>query len=112
MKYFISILFILVFTATTLAQNKVVTDTITVSGVCDMCKKRIENAAYLPGVKKAEWTASTQKLVVIYNPKKITLLKIEESIAEVGHDTENVKAKDEVYGDIHGCCKYRESEVH
>jgi hypothetical protein len=29
-------------------------------------------------------------------------------VADAGHDTDQVKATDEVYANLHGCCKYRD----
>ncbi len=94
------------------AQSAAATATFKVDGVCEMCKERIENAAYIKGVKKAVWDKETKMLTVFYNPKKVTLQKIEESIAKAGHDTENVKASAEAYAKIHGCCEYREDDTH
>lgn len=90
------------------AQKKTEETTFKVGGECNMCKKRIENALDVKGVRFAEWNPETETLFVAYKPKKISLDKIHELIAEVGHDTEKVKAKDEVYENIHGCCRYRE----
>jgi len=83
------------------------TATFTVHGNCGMCKTRIEKAAMgVKGVKKATWDAEKQQIDVQYNTKKTTLKAIHEAIAAVGHDTDLVRAKDEVYDNLHGCCKY------
>ncbi|MBS2214063.1 hypothetical protein KEM09_21845, partial [Carboxylicivirga mesophila] len=37
---------------------------------------------------------------------KATVDAVEKAIATVGHDTEHHKADDEVYDNLHGCCKY------
>lgn len=68
-------------------SSSVRTDTIQVSGVCERCKKIIENAAYIKGVKRADWNIQTQQLIVIYT-SKTSLYAIEESIAHAGHDTQ------------------------
>lgn len=95
------------------AQEKSIdTATVKVDGLCSMCQERIENAAYIKGVKKASWDKETKILTVIYQPKKVTVLQIEESVAKAGHDTEHVKATDDAYSRIHGCCKYREDDTH
>lgn len=96
----------------TQAQEKIATDTIWVNGVCEMCKERIENAAYIPGVKKAEWSVEDHELVVIYRPDKTNLKEIQESIVAVGHDTRDLKATPEQYAQIHHCCKYRDHAPH
>jgi copper chaperone CopZ len=79
-----------------------------VSGVCGMCKERIEEALYTTGIKSATWDRKTQLLTVTYRTKKINELKIHELVAGVGHDTEKVKAKDEVYKKLPDCCLYRD----
>lgn len=83
------------------------TATFTVYGNCGMCKTRIEKAATgVKGVKKATWDADKQQIEVVYNTKKTSLIAIHEAIAAVGHDTDQRRAKDEVYNNLHGCCKY------
>ncbi|OYT15361.1 MAG: hypothetical protein B7C24_13435 [Bacteroidetes bacterium 4572_77] len=92
-------------------SKKIVTDSIHVHGVCGMCKDRIENAALVKGVKKAEWDKKTHTLVVVYKPSKISLDKIEQLIAKAGHDTENYHADNEVYESLPACCAYRSGDV-
>lgn len=83
-----------------------------VDGVCQMCKTRIEKAAALTkGVKYAIWNVETKELYCIYNNKKTTVLKIKQALADVGHDTKEIKATDEVYSQIDDCCKYRNEEI-
>jgi len=79
-----------------------------VNGVCDMCKKRIEKAAYsVKGVKSAIWYAEDQDLHLIIDETKCKVLDVEKAIAKAGHDTKDIKATNEQYAKIHGCCKYR-----
>jgi len=80
---------------------------IEVSGICDMCKSRIEKAAFkTKGVKSAEWSTETKKLSLIINERKTDVLTIQKNMAAIGHDTEGVQATDEAYNGLHGCCKY------
>jgi hypothetical protein len=46
-----------------------------------------------------------------HNTLSLSLEKIKESIVAVGHDTKDIKAKDEVYNNIDPCCKYRDEKV-
>lgn len=92
--------------------NKVVSDTLMVKGVCDMCKERIENAALIKGVKKATYDKFKHQLVVFYKPDKVELDKIEKEVAKAGHDTQNYKADQEVYNSLPKCCAYRSGEAH
>jgi copper chaperone CopZ len=79
-----------------------------VSGVCGMCEARIEKALDVPGVIMAEWDVETKKAKVAYKTKVLTEDQIHQLIANAGHDTEKIKATDEAYANMHGCCKYRE----
>jgi mercuric ion binding protein len=106
---YISIL-CLALSSVTFAQSKTVTANIKVFGNCVMCKKRIETALDHNGIKLAQWDAKTKNLQVVYNSSKISELKIHELVAAAGHDTEKVKAKDDVYADLPFCCLYRDHD--
>lgn len=86
------------------------TETIKVSGNCDMCKARIEKAAKIEGVSKAEWSDETKLLTLVYDPSKVKRDDVEKKIAAVGHDTEKFKADDKVYNGLPGCCKYERNK--
>ena len=94
-----------------LAQTSEVT--FWVNGVCRMCEKRIESALInSPGVKFADWDIETLQVKVVYNSKKLSEQKLHEIVAGVGHDTQKVRAKDEDYAKVNGCCKYRTLDKH
>ena len=78
-----------------------------VNGVCDMCKERIENALDVKGIKFSDWNIETHNCTVVYKPEKISETEIHQLISDAGHDTDSIKATDEVYNTIHHCCKYR-----
>jgi len=81
--------------------------TIEVNGNCDLCKKRIEKAAFsVEGVKMAIWDVATHQLNLILNEEKSSVLDVKKAIAKVGHDTDEVKAVDSVYENLHSCCQY------
>ena len=82
------------------------TESVKVWGNCGMCQTRIEKAAKEAGAATAKWDHETNMLAVSYNHSKTSINKIETKVASVGHDTKSVKAKDEVYDNLHGCCKY------
>ncbi len=98
-------------TASSFAQSKIVTSNLKVYGNCVMCKNRIETALDQPGIKKAVWDVKTKNLQVVYNSSKISLQKINEIVAAIGHDTETVKAKEETYSTLPFCCLYRDHEM-
>jgi copper chaperone CopZ len=80
---------------------------IPVSGNCSMCKARIEKALDRPGIKMASWSPKTKQLQVVYNSSKVTEKQVHEWVAGTGHDTDKVKANDEVYAALPFCCLYR-----
>ena len=82
-----------------------------VSGNCDMCKTKIEKAAKaVEGVKTARWNVVSKKMKVKFNPAITNTDKIQKIIASVGYDTEKYKATDEVYSNLHHCCKYERKQ--
>jgi len=92
-------------TATVFAGSK--TEKVNVNGDCGMCKTRIEKAAKsVDGVSKADWNKETKVLDLTFDDAKTDLKKVETAIAKVGHDTPLVKASDDVYKALPGCCKY------
>ncbi len=108
-KLFIGLL--LLVSGSALAQTSEVT--FWVNGVCGMCEKRIESALInSPGVKFADWDIETLQVKVVYNSKKLSEQKLHEIVAGVGHDTQKVRAKDEDYAKVNGCCKYRTLDKH
>lgn len=92
-------------------QSKTITETIKVEGVCNMCKKRIEDAAYIKGVKRAEWNKETKILTVTYNSQTTDINTISRKIAEKGHDANGVESTDESRKRLPGCCDYRSGTV-
>ncbi|MFD2552365.1 heavy-metal-associated domain-containing protein [Bizionia sediminis] len=94
------------------SQNKNAKAVIEVDGVCNMCKERIEKACIkTKGVKSAVWNVQTQELKLIYDERKTDLQTINQNIANVGHDTKDIKATDEAYNSLHACCLYRDAAV-
>lgn len=94
------------------AQNKNAKAAIEVDGVCLMCKARIEKASLnTKGVKSANWDVKTHQLSLFFDENKTNLKTIKTNIAAVGHDTKDIKAKDEVYKSIDPCCQYRDKDV-
>lgn len=88
-------------------KNKNANHTIEVKGNCEMCKKRIEKAAYsVPGVKSASWDMKNKSLSLIVNEEKSSLTEVEKAITKVGHDAGKQKATDETYEKLHHCCMY------
>lgn len=113
MKYILSLMVVVIISVNGIAQNKNAKHVFKVNGICEMCKERIEEACLkTKGVKYADWNIETKQLKVFINEKKTNIKTVKENIAKVGHDTDTVKATQEDYNNIHGCCKYREDETH
>jgi periplasmic mercuric ion binding protein len=101
------LLFVTLSTQAQEKKNKNAKHDTEVNGNCEMCKKRIEKAAYsVKGVKSAEWHIDDHTLHLIINEEKCSLLQVKKAVAKVGHDTDEVKATDEEYDRLHGCCMY------
>ena len=78
-----------------------------VGGNCVMCKDRIEAAALsVAGVQSAEWIADQQMVHIQFDSERSDRNDIEKAIANVGHDTESIRADDEVYDGLPECCLY------
>ena len=113
MKRFI--IFLLLLSSSTLfaQKNKVSKDTTTtfeVSGSCEMCKMRIEEAAKGNGVKSAVWNVDSKMLTLVYDPSVTSSYKVHDRIADAGHDTRLIKAATATYNGLADCCRYRELE--
>lgn len=107
---FIGIISLFISLSSFAQTSTVKTATITVKGNCEECKKRIENAADISGVKFSSWDEKKQMLTVIYKPDKVTLEQIEKAIAGSGHDVANIKSADANYNKLPSCCKYRDKQ--
>lgn len=103
-RLFFTLTFILASASFALAQT--VTETFAVSGNCGMCKSRIEKAAKEAGATEASWDQNKKSLTVSFSADATSVAKIQQKVAEVGHDNAGFRATDEVYAKLHGCCKY------
>lgn len=111
MKYLL-IIIISAFAIPAKAQSKIKEDSISVKGNCIMCKRRIETAMDLNGVKFSEWNVKTKKLFIAYRPDKISEKEIHQALATAGHDTDLIKAQDTTYANLPFCCLYRDHDPH
>jgi hypothetical protein len=95
------------------AQSTAQTETIKVWGNCGMCKKKIEKAAKSAGASVANWSEETKSLSVSYDAAKSSNMKIQEAIAKVGYDTQDLTADESAYNNLPGCCQYdRKTATH
>jgi outer membrane receptor for ferrienterochelin and colicins len=92
-------------------QNENTNISIWVDGICGMCKDRIELAALdTRGVTTANWSIES-KILKLTVDGRFKENRIHYKLTGVGHDTKQMKATDEAYAALHGCCKYRVEDV-
>ncbi len=111
MKQFIVFLSVIFFSVSAVAQTKgVVTEHHKVLGNCGSCKKRIETAAFVKGVKRVEWDKHSKDLTLTYDASKTSSEEVMKSIAKAGHESDLVKvdANDPSYKKLPTCCAYKE----
>ena len=78
-----------------------------VKGNCGMCKENIEKAAHsIEGVTAAFWDKEKKIITVTFDATQTNIDAIHKAIADVGYDTEKVRAEDAAYNNLHSCCKY------
>lgn len=109
LKIYAALLFSIFAISTAFAQKGTVLNTkekIKVWGNCEVCKKRIENAATSAGAITADWNELSHILAISYDGAKTSSEKIQKAIAAAGHDTEKFKADDNAYEKLPSCCKY------
>lgn len=99
---------ILCLSHTGFAQGKA--ERIAVSGVCGMCKKKIEKAARDAGAFFAKWSTETKMLQVVYG-KGSNADRVHQAIAAIGYDTPKYRAEDAVYEKLHACCQYERTNA-
>jgi len=78
-----------------------------VSGNCELCQKRIEEAAEsVEGVKHASWDIPSKMLTIHFDPQKANENKVSKAIAKIGHDTEFDTTSLSTYENLPKCCLY------
>lgn len=105
------LLFSLLFSNFSIAQQTTKKETIKVWGNCGMCKKTIEKSAKSAGASTAVWNEDSKQLKVSYASNKSSASKIQQAIANAGYDTQDFTADAIVYDKLHGCCQYDRKET-
>lgn len=103
-KGLITLLFITIYTSSFAQQDSTIN--FEVAGNCALCKQRIEQAAKITGVSKATWDMQNGLATVTFDPTAASAQDIKQSIANAGHDTDEIRAKQDVYEELHQCCLY------
>ena len=98
-------LFFVLFSTISFGQ-KSMTSQIQTNAQCGDCKERIEGKLnYTKGIKFAELDDQTKIVTVKYDPSKIELLTIKQTIAKIGYDADDVKADKEDVEKLPKCCQ-------
>ncbi|PCJ81997.1 MAG: hypothetical protein COA49_03265 [Bacteroidetes bacterium] len=85
--------------------------TFSVRGNCGMCEEKIEAAYDVKGIVSADYDLEHEEMHVVYKTKYFNcIMCVQRLAANVGYDTQDVKANDDVYNELADCCKYRTSE--
>ncbi|OYX82991.1 MAG: hypothetical protein B7Y83_12975 [Flavobacteriales bacterium 32-34-25] len=82
------------------------TETVKISGNCEMCKKKIETAGNLKKVAVVEWDVNSKMAKLTYDSTKTNSDEILSRIAKAGYDNDKFSATDEQYKKLHTCCQY------
>ncbi|HEX2922353.1 MAG TPA: ATPase [Bacteroidales bacterium] len=109
MKSLIMLLLVVLAGVTASGQTTKKTQTLKVSGNCNMCEERIEKAALAQGALDPSWDVKTKLLTFSYEPAKTSPDAVAKKVASVGHDAGKFKAEDKVYNALPSCCKYDRS---
>ena len=74
--------------------------------VCETCGKNFQENMYkIKGVKMYELDEKSMTITVYYNGEKTNLETIKTAISKLGYDADYVKANQEAYAKLDGCCK-------
>ena len=91
MKKIIILFLLLPFFAFGQSKGKTVKESFLVDGNCKMCKNRIETATLkLNGVKFVNWDSKSSNFSIIYNSKKLLLMKLELKLRKLDMTMENI----------------------
>lgn len=103
----VSVIIAVLFYTSSIAQIKnSKTETVKIYGNCGMCKTTIEKAGNKKKVSNVVWDKDTKMATLTYDSKKTSQDAILKKIALSGYDSDKFLAPDNVYNNLHGCCKY------
>lgn len=100
----IVLLFSITFASAQIKNKK--TETVKISGNCEMCKKNIEKAGNLKKVAVVNWDVDSKMATLTYDSSKTNADEILSRIAKAGYDNEKFSATEEQYKKLHTCCQY------
>lgn len=76
---------------------------------CGSCQNKVEKALQaVAGVQSAQVDLDAKVALVSFDPQKVELAALENAIALVGYDANNVKRDSTAYAGLDACCKLSE----
>ncbi len=87
------------------------TETVKISGNCDMCKSTIEKTGNVKNVAKVNWDKETKMATLTYDASKTDQQEILKRIAQAGYDSDSFYAPDDVYAKLPSCCQYNRNKT-
>ena len=92
--------------------NNAKTVTVAVNGNCGMCKKTIETNGSEGKIAKVTWDSKQKQAEITFDTTKTSEEAVLKKIAQAGYDNAQFRAPDDVYANLHECCRYdRNHEV-
>ncbi len=82
------------------------TQSVKISGNCNMCKATIEKAGNKKSISKVDWNKDSKVATLTFNSKTTNEDEILKRIALAGYDNEKFLAPDEAYAKLPECCQY------
>ncbi len=87
------------------------TETVKISGNCDMCKSKIEKSGNVKNVARVNWDEASNMATLTYDASKTNQQEILKRIANAGYDSESFYAPDDVYAKLPSCCQYKRNKT-
>ena len=100
------LLFTVLFSLFSFQKNAIVETKFIVYGNCEMCKSTIEKAGNLKKIAVVDWDKNTKIATITYDTSKTNLDEVVKRISLSGYDSENFRAPENAYKNLHGCCQY------
>src|SRR5690606_40535719 len=97
-KGLITLFFIGMYAVSFAQQERTIT--FEVAGKCAICKQRIEKAAKINDDSQAISNMQDGLATVVFKPDITSAISIKQAIADAGHDTDEVRAEQEVYENL------------
>ncbi len=80
--------------------------TVAINGNCGMCKKTIDKSGTEGKISMVNWDIDSKQAEITFDTTKTSKEAILKKIAQAGYDNQEFRAPDDVYENLHECCKY------